>query len=489
MGAFKYILKTPLNELAEDYKLIKQGIKKGIRTVNAIDKKISEIDVQIEEKLCAVSESARNSFCALVKKALREPSYFKVSKTLEEELCSHKGELIIELKSRNRDEKTEAAQKIKSALSLPFCYALKTLPYVIIKTEPKYIPKMIRELQKPDRFGKAGYAMRSIVSISRSSARYLPEVLFEFARENKIKLPFETKKYFIKNAPKSIDGPQWNLDNIGAPEAWELSGTYGSGAFIAIIDTGVDYTHNDLVGLFGQNKGYDFVNNSDNPMDDHYHGTHCAGIAAGSLTGVAPAAGLYALKVLDKNGSGTVGDVVRALDWCIDNKPDIVSMSLGSAQSHGMEERACRAVYKAGIVICAAAGNEGWGPSYPAAYGEYVIAVAALDSNNNHADFSNIWMTNDISAPGVEIRSTIPGNGYAFLSGTSMATPHVSGAMALFLSKYAKEPSGLEDIMKKNATPLGDNETYGAGLLRIDQMFLNPLFKQKIYNRLHKNRS
>lgn len=276
---------------------------------------------------------------------------------------------------------------------------------------------------------------------------------------------------------RSADEP-YNLANIGAPEAWQT--TKGEGSSIAVIDTGADYTHQELLDRFGSERGYNFVDDTDDPMDDNEHGTHVSGTVAGRTRGVAPAAQLYALKVLNADGYGSMADVLRAMEWVMDYNEEhsekicAVSLSLGSRASNTIEEAMCRTLYQSGVAIIAAAGNEGRGPSYPASYPN-VISVAAVDRWNEHADFSNIWHTTDIAAPGVDVNSCVP-NGYASFSGTSMATPHISGIAALAHSVLEQwSPERFEQQLKKGAQQIGMGEDehegkYGAGLGRADQM-------------------
>ena len=268
----------------------------------------------------------------------------------------------------------------------------------------------------------------------------------------------------------------YNLTNIGAPIAWQTS--RGEGSSIAIIDTGADYTHAELSACFGSPRGYNFVDDTDDPMDDNEHGTHVCGTVAGKTRGVAPDAQLFSLKVLNAEGYGSMADVLRAMEWVMeynqDNEKKIcaVNLSLGSSDSNPIEARMCRELYESGVAICAAAGNEMRGPSYPAAY-DGVISVAAVDRNNDHANFSNIWHTTDISAPGVDVNSCVPG-GYAAFSGTSMATPHIAGVAALAYA-IGWQPADFEKMLKQRAQNIGLGEDehdgkYGAGLCRADRM-------------------
>ncbi|MBI2176611.1 S8 family peptidase [Candidatus Woesearchaeota archaeon] len=259
----------------------------------------------------------------------------------------------------------------------------------------------------------------------------------------------------------------WNLEAIGAYKAQQYAS--GDGVKVAVIDTGIDYSHSQLRGRFGSDKGYDFVNNTEEPMDENGHGTHVAGIVASVGYGVAPGSGLYAVRVLDENGSGSEADAIAGIEWCIKNKVDVANMSFGSPVASQALEEVCSYAWQQGILLVAAAGNNGYGANYPAAFGESVIAVAAVDEELGHPDFSSIYETNDIAAPGVGILSTYLDERYATLTGTSMASPHVAGSLALALS-ISHEGSSLEDVMKKEAEKLGEADTFGAGLVRVDNI-------------------
>lgn len=259
----------------------------------------------------------------------------------------------------------------------------------------------------------------------------------------------------------------WNLEDIGAYVAQGFGS--GEGVKVAVIDTGVNYNHGEVRGCFGALKGYDFVLSSDAPMDLNGHGTHVAGIVLGANYGVASGAGCFALRVLDETGSGNEADAIAALDWAAGHGVDVVNMSFGSPHASSALEDMCYYLADKGVLVVAAAGNDGVGASYPAAFGDSVIAVAAVDRGNRHADFSNVYGTNDISAPGVAITSSYL-DGYATLSGTSMAAPHVSGSLALVLS-VARSGASLEDVMERTALNLGGGrDVYGAGLVRVDRM-------------------
>jgi len=286
-----------------------------------------------------------------------------------------------------------------------------------------------------------------------------------------------------ERATSMLDEELWSLSMVGAYYAQRKS--QGKGVKVGIIDTGVDYNHKELKSNFSSNKGYDFVRDNKEPYDFHGHGTHVAGTVAGNTTGVGPKASLFSLRVLDEYGCGSEFDVIKAIDYAIENKMDIINMSLGSEYASDALEEICNKASKS-LILVAAAGNDGrFGACYPAAFGESVISVAAIDSNKEHAHFSNTHPTVDVSAPGVGIKSCAPGDRYAEFSGTSMATPHVTGSLSLLLAS-GKGGNFAEDIMKGSCEPLeGDfgfdkEYAFGAGLVRADKMLAKVNSKRRI---------
>jgi len=274
-------------------------------------------------------------------------------------------------------------------------------------------------------------------------------------------------------------GRLWGLENVGqtggrvdadidAAAAWNLS-TGSRSVVVAVIDTGVDYNHPDLRTNIWRNPGeiagngvdddrngfvddvygYDFANNDANPMDDNSHGTHVAGTIGASGNNGAGVAGvnwttsIMVLKFLRGNGSGYTSDAVRAVNYATLMRTRygvnvrVTNNSWGGAGYSTALADAIAASASAGILFVAAAGNDGQSndaaANYPSSYAAAnVIAVAATDANDNLAGFSNYGPTSvDLAAPGVSIYSTIPGSRYTAYSGTSMATPHVSGVAAL----------------------------------------------------------
>nr|QNO50704.1 hypothetical protein HLBKPKBF_00022 [Methanosarcinales archaeon ANME-2c ERB4] len=222
-------------------------------------------------------------------------------------------------------------------------------------------------------------------------------------------------------------------------EMAQNSGINGTGVKVAIIDTGVDYTHEDLDS--NCKGGYDFVFNDPAPFDDSYnsHGTHVAGIIAAErngigVVGVAPNASLYAVKAMDGSGYGLASWLIAGIEWAVENDMDVVVISSGTEEDSQSLRDACRNAYDTGLLLVAAAGNtHGGNVTYPARY-DSVIAVTATDLNDSRAPFSPIGLEIELAAPGVNILSTTRDDSYGYLSGTSRAAPHVAGIAALIIS-------------------------------------------------------
>ena len=265
----------------------------------------------------------------------------------------------------------------------------------------------------------------------------------------------------------------WGVEHIGAGIVHD-SGNRGTGVKVAIIDSGIDYTHSDLDAHFvGSNRGYDFVNGDNDPMDDHGHGTHCAGILAAEddgsgVVGVAPEADIYALKVLGANGSGSYSNVIAALQWAVDHGIQVTSNSYGSSGYPGDSVRdAFNNAAAEGVINVCAAGNSGAGEDtviYPAKFAS-CIAVAATTSSDARASFSSTGPDVEIAAPGSSILSTYLNNGYAYMSGTSMACPHVSGVVALMIHANIADIRAKLAATAEDLGTLGWDPQYGNGLV------------------------
>ncbi len=290
-----------------------------------------------------------------------------------------------------------------------------------------------------------------------------------------------------KSVPKIGADQVWGqYDDLGVPVT-------GEGIVVAVIDTGIDYSHPDLGGGFGPGYkvigGYDFLNKDSDPMDDNGHGTHVAGIIAadGDTSGVAPSTKLLAYKVLGADGSGSMSLVLSAIEAALDpngdglynDHADVISMSLGGSGSP--DDPVCVAVEEAislGVVVVIAAGNEGPSLGTVASPGlaAGAITVGAADEYGAVANFSSrgpvgdLMMKPEVTAPGVQIVSTVPfantkyssSSGYMSMSGTSMATPHVSGAAALLIQMHPEwTPEMVKSALISASNDVG--ESYWVG--------------------------
>lgn len=258
----------------------------------------------------------------------------------------------------------------------------------------------------------------------------------------------------------------YGMGIIDAPEAWETN-TGSADIVVAVIDTGIDYTHPDLAANMWRNSGekpgngvdddgngyiddiygYDFHNDDSDPFDDNDHGTHCAGTigAVGNnsrgVVGVSWNVSLMGLKFLGASGSGNTFDAILAINYAVANGARVINASFGGDGYDAALEDAVQRAADEGVLFVAAAGNDGTNndtfPSYPASFPvNYLLSVAATDGTDSLTWFSNYGSTSvDVAAPGSAIRSTVPGGGYQSFSGTSMATPHVAGLAALLLAE------------------------------------------------------
>ncbi|BAU07175.1 subtilisin [Fischerella major NIES-592] len=260
-----------------------------------------------------------------------------------------------------------------------------------------------------------------------------------------------------------LGGNNWGADLVKAPETW-AKGYTGQGVVVAVLDTGVDYNHQDLSSNIWTNSkeipgngkdddgngyiddyyGWNFDGNNNSTLDVNGHGTHVSGTIAGvnnsyGVTGIAYNSKIMPVKVLDDEGSGSYSAIANGIYYAVDNGADVINLSLGGGRSNDTLQKAIEYASSKGVIVVMAAGNDGGSqPAYPARYAKnYGLAVGAVDQNKNLADFSNRAGADQltyVTAPGVNVYSTLPGNEYASYSGTSMATPHVAGVVALMLS-------------------------------------------------------
>jgi len=281
-------------------------------------------------------------------------------------------------------------------------------------------------------------------------------------------------------SPAPAQALPWGIDRIDAELVWSM-GNSADSIKVGIIDTGISLSHPDLA--LNIKGAYNAINTRRSANDDNGHGSHVAGIVAAinNATGVvggAPQTDLYAIKVLNSSGSGYLSDIIEGIDWAIFKNLNVINMSLGTTANVQSFYDAVIRANDAGITVVAAAGNNGGAVNYPGAYAE-VIGVSATDSTNAIASWSSRGLAVDLAAPGVSIYSTYKGNGYATLSGTSMASPHVAAAVALLMNRAIRseedtnvngrwDPAEIKARLQNAATDLGAggaDPLYGAGLV------------------------
>lgn len=241
------------------------------------------------------------------------------------------------------------------------------------------------------------------------------------------------------HVPHSVqDGVDWGVESYGIPQLWRTS--KGSGVTVAVIDSGI-YPHSALKDVVADYRNF----SSDSDVYDTLgHGTHVAGVIgarSGAAKGIAPDVKILSLKVLGHSGMGSNDAVAEAVRFATESKVDICCMSLGSSKPDARLHSAVKDAHAQGIVVVCAAGNDGGAVNYPAAFQE-TIAVGAVDKNRNACEFSSRGKEIAVAAPGQDITSTWLADGYATVSGTSMAAPFVAGVLALYIG--AQKADGMK---------------------------------------------
>jgi hypothetical protein len=306
----------------------------------------------------------------------------------------------------------------------------------------------------------------------------IPEEEREVVRKN------PKVKWMEKDHPVRVDGQvvDWGQEKVGVSQEINREFT-GKGVKVAVIDTGISSTHPDLHVA----EGVSFVEEEFSFSDKNGHGTHVAGVIAASnntigVVGVAPDVSLYAIKALDAEGLGNQADVIAGIEWAITHQVDIINLSLTTPYDSITLRKALEKAYEHGIIVTAASGNDELGLGqevgsdimYPARF-PTVIAVGSVNKSLKRSTFSYFGNALEFSAPGEKIYSTYVSDGgktneYAFMSGTSMAVPYVTGVIALYEQAFPEmSTEEIRKRMQQNVIDLGvagKDEQYGYGLIQ-----------------------
>lgn len=364
----------------------------------------------------------------------------------------------------NKPEKIGSAKK-------PVTVIVKFKPNQKPETKRKVLEKYAGKVEA--RIPKIGaYETDPQTSVASAVSKLNDQPSVEYAEPNRSR-----KSIVTPNDP--YFGNQYGSRMISGPQGWDIEKGYSNSVTIAVVDTGVDLTHPDLSSKIV--SGRDTINNDNNASDDNGHGTHVAGIAAAvtnnsvGVAGTSWGAKIMPVKVLDSDGFGDDSTVSEGIIWAADHGAKVINMSLGGyGYSQTMQDATDYAASK-GVVVFAAAGNDGATDILYPAGNSGVSGVGALDTDGKIADFSNHNSSVDLSAPGVDVLSTYwyGGHRYAYLSGTSMATPFASGTAALVYSRFPNySPSQVAGRMYRHSIDLGGlgkDSYYGYG--RVDIRF------------------
>lgn len=331
--------------------------------------------------------------------------------------------------------------------------------HILTFSDPKLYLGCVHEwntlLQSVSRPPHVNYSPLTQSIIAPSSLTTLIEA--EFKQDLAVEEDSQVRIHAVEGSLEAVPGIPWGVKQIKAPQAWSLS--TGHRVKIGVIDTGVDFNHPDL--HHSVTKGINLVNRGILPYDDNGHGTHISGTIAAAnspqgMIGVAPRSTVYPVKAFDHNGSAFVSDIVMGIDWCVRTGVDIINMSFGMlTRSRTLLEVVTKA-YQSGVIIVASSGNDGKRRSvdYPARYPQ-TISVGATDKNRKIPPFSNWGQYVDIYAPGDKIVSAWTHGKYHEMSGTSMATSHVSGTIALLLSqKPGIKPATIKTLLRRTSVPV-----------------------------------
>ena len=309
-----------------------------------------------------------------------------------------------------------------------------------------------------------------VVEVPRRTADRLLKVLKERREVEYAEPDVIAHALATTNDPYFTNGSQWYLSKIQAPAAWDLN-TGAPSVVVAVLDTGVNASHPDLAGKVL--AGRDFAADDSDPTDENGHGTAVAGLigaATGNGKGMASVAwktSILPVRVLGKDGSGSHADIADGIIWATDQGADVINMSLGGTGSSSTLQNAINYAWSKGVVIVAAAGNNGDSvPCYPAACTN-VVAVSATDSSDARTSWSNYGSYVDIAAPGANILTLSGASGYAAMDGTSFSSPVTAGVVALMrAANPALSNSNIVNTLLANADdlgPIGKDNDFGRG--------------------------
>ncbi|WP_434749079.1 S8 family peptidase [Paenibacillus amylolyticus] len=263
----------------------------------------------------------------------------------------------------------------------------------------------------------------------------------------------------------------WGIEKMNISLYWS-KGIKGTGIKIAIMDSGVNFNHPDLSTNI--QNGYNAINNKELPIDDYGHGTMMTGIIGAKhngigIKGIAPDSKIYPVKVLDEFGEGRFIHIQKGIEWCIDNDIDIINMSFAFPTDHPDLKSSIKKALDAGIIIVASVSNSYDGKSgFPASY-DGVIAVTSVDSSYQKGETASLDDI-DFAAPGVDVITTSNDLKYQYVSGTSIATPHVTGMIALLLQDASFNKSNLYEQLKATSLDIGEkgyDSKFGWGFIKI----------------------
>lgn len=283
------------------------------------------------------------------------------------------------------------------------------------------------------------------------------------------------------NNDKEINDPnyneQWYIHNSRVDEAWKLLKSKKE-VRVAIVDTGVDYNHPDLKNKVLKELGYNFINNSKDVMDDNWHGTHVAGIIAaetGNNIGISGAAGftnvkIIPIKALDQNGQGSSDIIAKGIRYAADKGADVINFSVGFSVKDAYISEAISYAKSKGAFIVVSSGNDNINCDNTSPSGdEGAYTVASVDGGNNKSQYSNYGNSVKIAAPGEEILSTVPGGGYEYRSGTSMAAPLAAAVVAMMKGENPdltyKEIENILNTTALDVMTKGKDDGTGYGVL------------------------